>query len=62
MSDGKPIELFPFSYYDEIRKRWIKARYVAVLSEIQARHKQWRIERPPEIRSGPPSGFIVQDR
>ena len=62
MSDAKPSELFPFSYYDLIRKRWVKARYLAELPEIEARYKQWRLEGPPEIRSGRGSGFMVGNR
>jgi hypothetical protein len=44
------IELYPFSYYDEIRRRWVRARYRASREEIAARHPQHRIEGPPEVR------------
>lgn len=62
MADDKhpPLELYPFSYYDEIRKRWIKARYVCELDEIKARYPKYRIEGPPEIRDGGPSGFVIR--
>ena len=37
--DAMPIlELFPFRYWDAVRGRWIKARYVAERHEIEARH------------------------
>jgi hypothetical protein len=45
-------ELFPFSYFDTIRKRWVKARYKAELSVIKARYSQWRLDGEPEIREG----------
>src|SRR5687767_11923671 len=52
MEDAKPgaIERYPFSYYDEMRKRWVRARYVAHLEAIKATYPKYRIEGPPEIR------------
>ena len=47
------LELFTFSYFDELRGRWIRARYRATLEEIKARYPQHRIEGEPEIREGP---------
>ena len=46
-------ELYPFSYFDPIRKRWVKARYKAELSAIKERYRDWRLEGAPEIREGP---------
>lgn len=46
------LELWEFSYYDPIRKRWIKGRYRARREEIAARYPQHRIEGAPEIREG----------
>jgi hypothetical protein len=51
------LELYPFSYWDELRHRWIKARYVASLAVIQSRYPMHRIEGPPEVRAGGPVGF-----
>jgi hypothetical protein len=45
-----PLLLYPFRYFDPVRNRWIRARYVAELHDIAARHKQWEITGPPEVR------------
>ena len=42
--------LYPFRYRDETTGKWVKARYVAELCDIEARHAQWRLAGPPEIR------------
>ncbi len=44
------IELFPFSYFDELRGRWMRARYVATLDDIRARYARYRLEGAPELR------------
>ena len=44
------IELFPFEFFDPIRKRWMRARYLATLREIAARHPQHRIVGSAEVR------------
>jgi hypothetical protein len=46
-----PLLLYPFRYFDPIRRRWIRARYVAELHEIAARHERWEITGAPEVRS-----------
>lgn len=46
-------ELYAFSYYDPIRKRWMYARFKATLEAIRKSYAQFRIEGPPEIREGP---------
>lgn len=48
-----PLELYPFKYFDPVRKRWAKARYRATREEIAARYPQgWEITGAPEIREG----------
>ena|SRR5438309_3288531 len=49
-----PLVLFPFRYFDPIRKRWVRARYVAERHEIEAGYAQWKIIGAPEIR---PRGY-----
>lgn len=49
----KRSELCSFSYFDPIRKRWIRARFKASIEHIRAQYAQYRIEGPPEIREGP---------
>jgi hypothetical protein len=45
------LELFPFRYRDPRTGRWINARYKATPEEIAARHAEWEITGPAEIRS-----------
>ena len=47
-------EFFPFKYYDELRRKWIRARYVAELAVIADRYEQWEVTGPPELRSDTP--------
>src|SRR5258705_8815029 len=47
-----PLLLYPFRYFDPVRKRWISARYVAERHEIESRYAQWEIIGRPEIRTG----------
>lgn len=47
------LELYHFEYFDPLRKRWLRARYVATREEIAARHSQHRIVGEPEIRELP---------
>ena len=42
--------LYPFRYRDETTGKWVKARYVAELRDIAARHAQWKPAGPPEVR------------
>jgi len=48
-------ELFPFRYRDHLTGKWVMARYVAERHEITARHKEWEITGPPEIRDVDPN-------
>jgi hypothetical protein len=45
------VELFPFRYLDPMTGRWVKARYKATQDEIAARHAEWEITGPAEVRS-----------
>ena len=37
------LTLYPFRYFDRVRGRWIKARYLSTMDEIAARHERWEI-------------------
>jgi hypothetical protein len=45
------MELYPFRYRDPLTGRWVKARYKATPEEIAARHAEWEIVGPAEVRS-----------
>ncbi len=49
--------LYPFSFYDLMRRRWTRARYVASLDDLAARYDCFRIEGPPELRTNAGRGF-----
>jgi hypothetical protein len=39
-----PLLLYPFRYFDPVRKRWVRARYVAELREIAELYAaEWEI-------------------
>jgi len=44
------LELFPFRYRDPRSGKWVRARYVAELREIERRYAEYEIIGPPEIR------------
>jgi hypothetical protein len=50
-------ELFPFRFFDPIRKRWVSARYKASRESIVARYEKWEITgrgwMPPVVESHP---------
>jgi len=50
MGRMRRLLLYPFCYRDETTGKWVKARYVAELHEIEARHAEWQLIGPPEIR------------
>ncbi len=52
-----PKALYPFSYFDLMRRRWMRARYVASLDNIAERYGCFRIEGPAEMRTNAGSGF-----
>src|SRR4051794_18601610 len=43
---------YPFRFFDDVTKKWTRARYVAELHVIAERYAQWEITGPPEIRTG----------
>jgi hypothetical protein len=45
-----PRSYFPFRFFDDVTKKWTRARYVAELHVIAERYMQWEIIGPPEIR------------
>ena len=47
---GPALFLYPFRFYDPVRGRWIRARYVAERREIAERYAQWEIIGEPEVR------------
>ena len=47
-----PLLLYPFRFFDPVRGRWVRARYLAERHEIEVRYAQWEIIGPPEIRGG----------
>src|SRR5438046_1329740 len=49
-----PLLLYPFRYFDPVRKRWQRARHVAERHVIESSYAQWEIIGPPEIISGAP--------
>ena len=57
-----PDPLYPFSYYDDLRRRWLRARYKASLKDIQARYPQYRLEGEPEIRGQSMGQFMPPGR
>ena len=44
-----PLLLYPFRFFDPVRKRWIRARYVAERHVIESNYAKWEIIGPPEI-------------
>jgi len=51
-----PLVLYPFRFFDPIRGRWVRARYVAERHVIAAQYDRWEIFGPPEIRSRTSTG------
>jgi hypothetical protein len=45
-----PPSYYPFRFFDDVTKKWTRARYVAELHVIAERYAQWEITGPPEIR------------
>ncbi len=62
MTDERPIErveLYPFSYFDLMRRKWMRARYRAEFDVIATRYGAFRIEGAPEVREGPRDSRIL---
>ena len=54
------IGLYPFEFFDPLRRRWVRARYRASLEEIAARYPQHRIVCEPEFRDvGEPAAITA---
>ena len=66
MTEASPvfrrIVLYPFEYYDLVRRKWMRARYVATIENIAQKGAPFRIIGPPEIREGPKDSRIIGDR
>jgi hypothetical protein len=48
------IELYPFRFRDPRTGKWVRARYVATLMEIEARYREWEIIGGAEVRGDAP--------
>jgi len=48
------LKLFPFRYRDPRTGKWVRARYLAELHEIKARHAEFEIIGPAELRDVDP--------
>ncbi|HLX28945.1 MAG TPA: hypothetical protein VKV24_10730 [Casimicrobiaceae bacterium] len=56
-SDVMPrLPLYPFRYRSEVTGKWVKARYIAEMHEIEREHApgDWEIIGPPEVRDVDP--------
>ena len=43
-------EFYPFRFFDPLRRKWIRARYLAERATIIDRYTEWEITGPPDIR------------
>lgn len=43
-------ELFPFRYFDPLRRRWVHAAYKASRETIEKLYEKWEITGPAELR------------
>ena len=61
LAAGVPtIELFPFRFRDLLTGKWVRARYLAELPEIQQRYAEWELIGPPEVRQIPDDARVDQ--
>lgn len=42
--------LYPFRFYDIVRRKWCRARYVATIEQLMERYDAFEIIGEPEIR------------
>jgi hypothetical protein len=58
------LVLFPFRFRDPVTGKWVRARYVAELHQIKARHTEFEIIGPPEVRDIDPTAryFVPHQR
>jgi len=47
---GRRLELYRFRYFDELRRRWLQARYVLEAPAIRCKYPEYELISPPEIR------------
>jgi hypothetical protein len=50
MASMRRLELYRFRYFDELRRRWLQARYVLQAPAIRCRYPEYELISPPEIR------------
>jgi hypothetical protein len=48
-------EFYPFRFFDPLRRKWIRARYLAERATIIDRYTEWEITGPPELRGDDPA-------
>jgi hypothetical protein len=61
MPELNRVVLYPFEHFDVIRRKWIRARYVATLENIAMLGDPFRIVGQPEIREGPRDSRIITE-
>ena len=54
------LELYPFRFRDPRTGKWVRARYLGELPEIQRRHSEWELTGPPEVRHVPDDANVEQ--
>src|SRR5258705_2563409 len=47
-----PRSFYPFRFFDDVTRKWVRARYLAELDIIAERYAQWEITGLPDIRTG----------
>lgn len=47
------LELWRFSYFDALRRKWYRGRYVATLEDIGTRYGPFKLHGSPEVREVP---------
>ena len=53
---------FKFKFYDDVRKRWARARYTADQATIASRYERWELIGDPEERqNGDPHNLKPSD-
>lgn len=45
--------LYPFRFVDPVSGKWVRARYVATIKEIEARYARWEGTTYPEMEGIP---------
>lgn len=47
--------VYRFEFFDDVRQRWVRARYVATQETLAVRYTQWRLVGEPILREVPDS-------